>query len=263
MIKLLAMGMSSLLGLAMASAFEPPPPPGPGDPPPPKKKHEKGADPKKKHDKGPEGDLRRAYDLLRRIRSDNRTVGRPEDRLREWTDRATKLYRDGLRAHAEGDLRLAHEYGAAAHDLARTVEHARNAALFDGPDSDLPPPPAEDDRDGGEGRVRFDLRHAYDRVRDALDDHSVPETKFYVDAARDLYNAARRDAAGGRNERAGELARAAEAITHVPEHLAHAANLPDEAGRKEERDVRKRPPRPSEFDDRKPERPEVDLPPPL
>ena len=42
----------------------------------------------------------------------------------------------------------------------------------------------------------------------------------YVKAARDLYTAARRDLEAGRDERAGELARAAEAMTHVPEHLA-------------------------------------------
>ena len=35
---------------------------------------------------------------------------------------------------------LAREYGAAAHDLARAVDHARNAALFDRPRPDLPPP---------------------------------------------------------------------------------------------------------------------------
>ena len=49
------------------------------------------------------------------------------------------------------------------------------------------------------------------------------DAKFYLDAARDLYNAARRDVEAGREERAGELARAAEAMTHVPEHLSNAA----------------------------------------
>lgn len=259
MMKLLALGMSSLLGLTLAGAFEPPPP-GPDDPPPPKRKHEKGADPKKKHEKGAEGDLRKAYDLLRRLRSDSRAVGRPEDRLRDWTDRATKLYRDGLRAHGDGDRRLAHEYGAAAHDLARAVDHARNAALFEGPDSDLPPPPSSDDPEGDGRRVRFDLRRAYEHTRRALADHNTPETKFYVEAARDLYNAARRDAAAGRLDRAGELARASEAITHVPEHLSHAAERPEPPNHRE---AEKRPPRPPDFEELKAERDAGDLPPPL
>ena len=42
-------------------------------------------------------------------------------------------------------------------------------------------------------------------------------------AARDLYSAARRDMEAGRVERAGEMARAAEAMTHVPEHLYQVA----------------------------------------
>ena len=51
-------------------------------------------------------------------------------------------------------------------------------------------------------------------------------SKFYVKAARDLYNAARRDLEAGRDERGGELARAAEAMTHVPEHLARVGEGP-------------------------------------
>src|SRR5205823_1089594 len=154
-------------------------------------------------------------DLLRRLRSDGRTTGRPEERLRDWTDRATKLYRDGVKAFKEGDHRLAHEYGASAHDLAKAVDHSRNAAQYERPDPDLPPPPSgpgpEDDGD----RVRHDLRRAYDRIRDGLDDKLAGDPKFYLDAARDLYNAARRDAEAGRSERAVELARAADAMSHV------------------------------------------------
>jgi hypothetical protein len=41
--------------------------------------------------------------------------------------------------------------------------------------------------------------------------------------ARDLYRAARRDLEAGREDRGGELARAAEAMTHVTEHLGHVA----------------------------------------
>ena len=52
----------------------------------------------------------------------------------------------------------------------------------------------------------------------------APDSEFYVKESRDLYNAARRDLEAGRQERGGELARSAEAMTHVAEHLAHVAD---------------------------------------
>lgn len=265
--KILTMGASSLIGLATAALLPPPDPEGPGGPPPPPKKKEAG----------PEGDLRKAYDLLRRIRADSRPTGRPEERLRDWTERATKLYREGLGALEAGDPRLAHEYGVASHDLARAVDHTRNAALYDGPDAELPAPPAGPGPEGRNERVSFDLRRAYDRIREGLYDDEGAESKFYLDAARDLYNSARRDAVAGREERAGELARAAEAMTHVPEHLAHAKDdhpePPKRKGehpkpkhkpkRKGEGPEAKRPPAPPEPADPKADRGADDLPPPL
>jgi hypothetical protein len=209
--KLLALGTSSLLGIALTGMI--PPEPTQGPPPPGKAK--------KKEDKGPGDEMKKAYDLLRRLRSDNRSVGRPEERLKDWTDRATQLYRDALKAFDRGEERKAREYGVAAHDLARAVDHARNAATFD-LDNDLPPPPDAGGPEEEAERTRRDLRHAYDRITDLKDEAEGPQIKFYLDASKDLYNAARRDAVAGRRERAGELARAAEALTHVPEHLARA-----------------------------------------
>ena len=159
--KLFSLGLTSLLGLGLAAAFQPePPPPGDGPPPPP------GA--KKKED-GRED--RKAYDLLRRLRSDK--TGRPEERLRDWTERATALYREAVKAQKAGDEHKAHEYGIAAHDLARAVDHARSAAQFDrsDPDPDLPPPPAGTGTGNDKERVAFDLRNAYDHIRDQLDKH--------------------------------------------------------------------------------------------
>lgn len=72
---------------------------------------------------------------------------------------------------------------------------------------------------GGPGPAREELQKAYERIRQAREQARGDEAKFYLDAARDLYNAARRDAEAGRNDRAVELARAAEALTHVPAHL--------------------------------------------
>lgn len=212
MLKLITMGVSGLLGVGLLGLLQPPPPP-PGEGPPPKAKKGKA---------GPEGDLHKAYNLLRRLKSDESHSGRPEERLRDWTERAANLYREGIKA-ADGDPRLAHEYGAAAHDLARAIDHARNAAQFDKTDPDLPPPPDRDGPEGDRERSRRDLRHAYDRIQDARGE-DAKDGRFYLDAARDLYRAARKDAEAGRDERAGELARAAEAMTHVPEHLAHIAD---------------------------------------
>src|SRR4051812_38095528 len=103
----------------------------------------------------------------------------------------------------------------------------------------------------------------------------VRDLDFYRDASKDLYNAARRDAEAGRILRAGELARAAEALTHVPEHLARAAeDRPEpkekrgkaEAKEKEKRDrpePKEKPEPPKKKEDRDRPRPDQELPPPI
>jgi hypothetical protein len=220
MLKLTAIGLTSLLGLGLAGFFQELPPPPGGGPPPPKSKGKKGA---------PGDELRKTYDLLRRVRSETGS-GRTEERINDWADRATSLYRRAIRAREQGDLRRARELGTAAHDLARAVDHARNAARLDRPDPDLPSPPEGFGLEDSGERTRRDLYRAYERIRSAGDYGSDTDAGFYLDAARDLYNAARRDVEAGRAERAGELARAAEAITHVPEHLSHAAGAPEGPG---------------------------------
>jgi hypothetical protein len=146
LLKILALGSSSLLGLAMTAALPPEPLQGPAPP----------AKAKKKEDRDPGGEMKKAYDLLRRLRSDSRNVGRPEERLKDWTERATRLYRDAIKAYEKGEERAAREYGVAAHDLARAVDHARNAATFD-LDNDLPPPPDARGPEGEDERTRRDL----------------------------------------------------------------------------------------------------------
>lgn len=212
---------------------------------PGKKKEE----PRKKADEGPEGDLNRAYNLLHRLRAEGQSAGRTDPRLREWTDRAVEYYRNGLKALREDNAQLAHEYGAIAHDLARAVEHTRNASLFDRADDDLPAPPPTRRR-GRDGEARRDLTKAYERIRDGDDGGDAgPKASYYRDAARDLYRAARRDYEAGRMERSAELSRAAEAMTHVAEHLGHAADVretpparPGREGTQADRDGRILPP---------------------
>jgi hypothetical protein len=243
LLKILVFGTTSLLGVALSAAMPPDPP---DDPPPP---HHKA----KKEDRGPGGELKKTYALLRRLRADGRTTGRTEERLKDWTDRATKLYRDAVKASAKGEERQTRALGTAAHDLARAIDHTRNAASSDL--DDLPPPPDGGGPEGEVERTRRDLRHAHDRIV-ALREGDGPDAKFYFDASRDLYNAARRDAVAGRLERAGELARAAEALTHVPDHLARTTDA-----RPEPKEKRLKPEPPKEKRDR-PE-PGKAIPPPI
>ena len=55
----------------------------------------------------------------------------------------------------------------------------------------MPPPPSGPGREDDGELIRRELRRAYDRIREA-DVSSSDEAKFYLDAARDLYKAARR-----------------------------------------------------------------------
>ena len=223
MLKVVATVSTVLVSLGLASFVPAQPPP---DGPPFAKVKAKGKEGKKKAGREPGGDLRKAYDLLRRLRADESALGRTDERL-QATGRIARgpgFYRDGLRALGAADMLRAREYGAAAHDLARAVDHARNAVRYDRPDPDLPAPSdnfgLEDTRD----RARVDLYRAYDRLGWLGTWRSAAASDTYVKAARDLYSAARRDLEAGRDERAGELARAAEAMTHVPEHLAQAGD---------------------------------------
>lgn len=263
MFKLLAMGTTGLIGMGLAAIFQGPPGPD-GPPPPPHEAKKKG---------GPAEDLRRAYDLLRHLRAEEGPAGKPEGRLRDLTERATLLYRKAVRAKDDGEERASHEYGIAAHDLARAVDHARNASRLGHADPELPPPPPGPGPEEPRERTLRDLRRAHDRIEEMRDeDYDGPDSKFYFEAARDLYTAARRDAEANRDERAGELARAAEAITHVPEHLARATEDgpdrpkgkkdrlgPKDKGKKDRKDDRPEPPR--EKRDRP--GPEGVLPPPI
>jgi hypothetical protein len=210
--KLVATAASILVMFVLAAVFEPSPVAGQ---PLPKAKGK--GDPKKKG--GPGDELRKAYDLLRRLRAEN-VAGRAEERIRDWTDRAAGFYRDGLRAQSVNDVYAAREYGAAAHHLARAADHANNAARFDRPDPDLPAPSDDFGLEDTRERAVRDLNRAYERLQWIGSASSAPGAEFYVKAARDLYSAGRRDLEAGRDERGGELARAAEAMTHVPEHLA-------------------------------------------
>jgi hypothetical protein len=72
-----------------------------------------------------------------------------------------------------------------------------------------------------QARAGAALKAAYEAIqksRDTLKDN--PEAKLYLDSAKELYNAARKEAEAGRLDRAGELAQAALTLTKVPGYLS-------------------------------------------
>jgi hypothetical protein len=69
-------------------------------------------------------------------------------------------------------------------------------------------------------QARNELQSAHDLIKKARQEKMNDESKLYLDAARDLYNAARREAQAGRHARAIELAQAAVAVARVPDLLS-------------------------------------------
>lgn len=65
------------------------------------------------------------------------------------------------------------------------------------------------------GEAIEELKRAYETVSAARKASPAGEARPYLDTARDLYNAARKDAEAGRFDRAAELARASIALTKV------------------------------------------------
>ena len=207
------------------------------------------AKPKEKGKKGPKkgkNDLQKAYDALTDVAA--RTEGgrsRPPRDLEPLIDEAKDLYREAVRAAREDELRRADELATAAHDAARGLVHALRA---DAPAvRGIPAPPLRDN---------FELDDLLRRTRDRLEDADAQGPRGagrkFLDASRRLYDQARR---AGRDDasRALQLARAAEAWTHVGEHLMQADSRvgyrpPPE--RRRERpappDERHRPPPPDE-----------------
>ncbi len=174
--------------------------------------------PKKKAEKGPgkgKNDLQKAYDALTDLAAwtdAGRT--RPPRELASLVEQARDIYRDAVRASREEEPRQADELAAAAHDAARGLVHAFRA---DAPSiRGIPVPPLRDP---------YELDDLLRRTRDRLEDTEALESRgtgrAFSDAARRLYDRARQ-ASRDDPVRALNFARAAEAWTHVGEHLAQA-----------------------------------------
>ena len=194
-----------------------------------------------------------AYDILRRLRCDYRGLGRSREVIEEWTDRAVKLYRQGRNGHSPTAGRAVFERGLAALELARAVDHARNASRFEQFDPDLPDPPPNPHPRRNTNDIYRNLAQTRDRIVQGLREASDDETAYYAKAARDLYNAAGRDVRKSGLDRGAELAMAAERMIAVYEHIAGSlapdlAKAPQE-GRVADRNEAERNPRPVANDD--------------
>jgi hypothetical protein len=205
------------------------------------------AKPKKKGDKGPDKgkhDLQKAYDALTDVAAwTDGGRGRPPRDLAPLIDRAKEMYRDAVHAAREDEMPRADELATAAHDAARGLVHALRA---DAPAlRGIPAPPIRD---------TYELDNLLQRTRDRLEDVGEQSSRgvgrTFLDAARRLYDQARQ---AGREEtaRAIQLARAAEAWTHVGEHLLRANSrgedrLPPDRRRPVPPEDRRRPPPPDD-----------------
>jgi hypothetical protein len=193
------------------------------------------AKPAGKADKGPKGrekkggpkgkahDLKKTYDDLAQVSALTRPAGKKGERrgdpdTRRYLDAAKRLYRDAVRA-ADTAGPEARERAVAAHDAARGLKHWVTASLP--PVPDLPRPPGGPLGEERWEPARRELQRAADRLGEVAD-AGGPAGREFREAADRAYRAARSAYEARDFERAAELARAAEAWTHVGEHLTRA-----------------------------------------
>ncbi len=206
----------------------------------------------KDKDKAPKGgpgakaehDLRKAFGALTDL-SRTPPAGKASAGL---LDQARGFYRAGVKAYPDDAPRAA-ELAAAAGAAARGLDHLRRADAR--PVADLPEPPDAADPNGGGGgkegpkgkefkddgpKAKFgpsagergpwsEALDALTKSRDVIAEggpSAGPGADFRA-AAKTTYAQARAAYEAGEYRRAAELARAAEAWAHVPEHLGRAA----------------------------------------
>ena len=155
-------------------------------------------------------------------------------------DHAKRFYRDAVKAYPTEPRRSA-ELASAANDALRGLEHLQRANAK--PVTGLPEPPVDFDRPPGgpkgKGPPAWNagaaaepgpwsaalgaLSVAQERLSSL--DTAAPlngPARDMIDAAKTVYGQARTTYEGGEYRKATELARAAEAWSHVPEHLTRA-----------------------------------------
>ncbi|OWK35599.1 hypothetical protein [Fimbriiglobus ruber] len=171
-------------------------------------------------------DLKKTYDILTEVSAMTRPAGKKkgegpaEAESRRYLESAKRLYRDAVQASDAVGPGF-RERAAAAQDAARGVKHWVTAALPLDPDLPLPP----DGPFPGEAwePARTELQRAKDRIGEAITPGG-PGGREFMEAASRAYAAARSAYEAKDFPRAAELARAAEAWTHVSEHLARVSD---------------------------------------
>ncbi len=195
---------------------------------PPKEGKGKGGKGKEGPDAKAGKDLRKAYDAIAdvSVQMNNTREKLPP----QWTrllDDAKDFYRTAKNRLDEGDAYRAGELAKAAHDAGRGLRHVLRATLP--PVAGLPAPPADAGPPGGKGGPSIAglrepeaaaaiLQLARDRIVAAGIEVSGTG-RVFLDASSDVYTQARRAYIDGDYARAAEMARGAEAWTHVPEHV--------------------------------------------
>jgi phage shock protein A len=193
---------------------------------------------KPKPPRGPKGpgekvtkDLQHAYDRLREVSwilVADKVAAPPQSR--ELFDSAKELYRSAQQAFTAGDREGAGEMAKAAHDAARGLKHSLEAQQP--PVAGLPAPPAQIggplDRFSADSSLWIEardlLQRAYDRIQIATDTADAGSaSRLFLEASRRAYTTARRAYSDGDYSRATDLARAAEAWSHVGEHILKAS----------------------------------------
>jgi len=181
-------------------------------------------------------DLRKAYETITDL-SQVAVVGKEASRV---LDHAKRIYREAVKAYPD-DSRRSAELAAAANDAARGLEHLNRAMVK--PVAGLPEPPVDFDRPvggpkgkgppawnagaGGEPGPWSEALEALSVAREQLTgiDVDAPVTgaaRDILDAAKALYGQSRTAYEAAEYRKAAELARAAEAWSHVSEHLNRA-----------------------------------------
>lgn len=186
------------------------------------KKEKKDKDRKGKG-KGEEGkaakDLRKAYDTLFEVSVLQRaTGGKPTREATRFLDYARDFYRSAHERYQAGQRREAAELAKAANDAARGLKHELRASMPVPAGLPAPPAPGEAAAEAWTS-AREELQRARDRIEEIVTPALAGPGKVFLEAARDLYDRSRRAYTDREYFRAAELARGAEAWTHVAEHL--------------------------------------------
>jgi hypothetical protein len=197
---------------------------------------------KEKEKKGKEGkdkggptekagkDLNKAYNTLTDVTTQvTATREKLPHEMPRLLDQAKDIYRTARKSYDDRDQARAGELAKAANDAGRGLHHVLRATLPPVAGLPAPPPDAGPGPKGGPPRpgaapseseaASATLQRAHDRLREAVTD-TTRSGSLFLDAGRDAYDRARRAYLDRAYQRAVELARAAEAWSHVDEHLA-------------------------------------------